>query len=151
MSKSVSSPQIHTRWQHQIPCIPLSLPPTPSHLSKWKFQLRTWLWNFEVYFWKLVTTPLPPRPQPAEMEIWDFSSSGLSIKSLSPTPPPPSPHLWIWEFGILTFLDPPSKVGYPPPYKNRNISSGLDFEILKLTSESWSLTPPPYPHPEMKI
>ena len=58
---------------HVLPTHPPSTPPPP---QKWKFQLRTWLWNFEVTFWKLATNPLPP--------------------------PPP---LLTWEFGILAFLD----------------------------------------------
>ena len=45
VSKSGSSPKMHTRWQHQIPCIPWAPPP-----QKWKFQFRTGLRKFEVDF-----------------------------------------------------------------------------------------------------
>ena len=66
--------------------------PPPS--QKWKFQLKTWLWNFEVDLWKLVNSPPPP------LGISDFSISGLSIKSWSPSPPPPPK----WKFQLKTWL-----------------------------------------------
>ena len=68
-------------------------------------------------------TPFPPTHP--RNENLDFSISELSIKRWPSTPP-------------------------PPPPRNGNFSSGLDFEILKLTSES-RLPPTHPPTPEIRI
>ena len=114
VSKSVSSPQMHTRWQHQIPCIPC-LPPPPPHLQKWKFQLRTWLWNFEVDFWKSAANAPPPPHTPGNGNFssgLDFEIFKLTSESWSPTPPA---KIGILNFLFLAFLDSALKVGRQTP------------------------------------
>ena len=108
-------------------------PPSPQ-----KFQLWTYVWKFEVNFWKSVTNP-PPRNFSSGLM---FESLKLTFESQSPTPPPHPSHKWkfqlwtyVWKFEVNFW----KSVTNPP----RNFSSGLMFESLKLTFESQLPTLPP--------
>ena len=65
VSKSASSPQMHTRWQHQIPCIPChTLPPStlpPPSTQNGNFSSGLDLENLKLIFGNWFPwAPLPP-------------------------------------------------------------------------------------------
>ena len=81
MSKFFSSPQMHARWQHQIPYIPIGL-------------------RFETL--KLVTNPPPPPGNGNFSSGLDLENLRLAFESwcLTPHPPPPKK----WKFQLKTGL-----------------------------------------------